>query len=385
MAGNRYKSLDVFKGFAIIAIVFVHMFVEINDDVSGPPSSNAVVEIAYIGLMLFFIMSGFFFKEDRGFLENVKKRAIQLAVLWIGCVIVLPFLLWCYVNALGKQPVDISEYFNTVGSLLTLGSGGLVPYVERMSDNIGILYMNAGYYFIESLFFGLILFYAVGKWSSKNWNRAIPVIIALITATFLLREFTDCRCVFSIQLAPLAAAFALIGYMAKKHNVYEYIETQWKTARYWIVFAVCLAAAVAFAIFLPTGLEFVQTRFAPWALHDEWYYNLRIYTFVAFALVACYVLLVLASMFSKLKISCIFSFVGQHTLGILMLHCFVIKIISATFFNLPPHDYFPIEITENMPIVIGLVAIAISIGISVLASKALKAVMKKRNGSPQKA
>ena len=79
----RVRSLDMYKGIAILGVIAVHVFIfptmqQGEAEGSGMP---LVVQALYLGLLGFFAISGYFYRPNRGFANNVKKRLLILVLL----------------------------------------------------------------------------------------------------------------------------------------------------------------------------------------------------------------------------------------------------------------------------------------------------------------
>ena len=82
---KRLISVDVLKGILIVAIVFIHLVIS-RDIVSTADAADIegytvgsesigslVIQALYLGLMAFFVFSGYFYRPGRGFVENMRN------------------------------------------------------------------------------------------------------------------------------------------------------------------------------------------------------------------------------------------------------------------------------------------------------------------------
>ena len=101
----RSRSMDIFKGVAISIIVILHIGIVAKGDVGNPAPP---VQALYLGLVGFFIMSGYFFRPGRGFRENMLRRVriLLLALLIAAIGLSVISFLWCY---LWGQPTDLDD------------------------------------------------------------------------------------------------------------------------------------------------------------------------------------------------------------------------------------------------------------------------------------
>ena len=83
-----YPEVDTLKGIAILFIIFSHSFCEFPVDIRGHLPLLQFFSVSF-ALGLFFICSGFLFRDDMSWSQFVKKKGLR---------IVVPMLVFGYVN-----------------------------------------------------------------------------------------------------------------------------------------------------------------------------------------------------------------------------------------------------------------------------------------------
>jgi fucose 4-O-acetylase-like acetyltransferase len=141
--------MDFAKGFVIAAIVMIHVIMLRGD--GGPRGhemiSNPVTSALYLGLMLFFIVSGYFYKPGRTPLENIKHRLPPMFIAFAVSLVVLPILMYLYLTAIGcnPDPAGILNSFKVIIGPVTVGEPHGTEFVHYE------VYCFAGSYYINVL------------------------------------------------------------------------------------------------------------------------------------------------------------------------------------------------------------------------------------------
>jgi fucose 4-O-acetylase-like acetyltransferase len=317
----RLRSMDIFKGMAITVIVILHIAIVAKGDVKGPIPP---VQALYLGLIGFFIMSGYFFRPGRGFKENMRRRVKILFFALLVASILMPIImfLWC---CLWGQPTDfddlilcIERCFRVERSFLDFDA--TVPWA--------ICGFSMGYYFLWVLLIACVIFYAVADRIRDNWKLGVAVVAVLLLFTIVYRELFSFGLPFDLNLCPMAALFMIIGmYLAKLDLVGKVESSKMSNPRFWALFLGSTAALMVMVYILPPSIDFDYMDFGKYGGYSA-------IPYVVEATLAFIMLLYLAFFISKIPfISTMFSELGKHTMGILILHCFIVKLIMAPFFT----------------------------------------------------
>ncbi len=357
--------MDVLKGFGAVGVVFIHVMT------LGPTTTNSIgstplIELFYSGLMMFFILSGYFYKPGVKPLDNIKKRAKQILIPFVVFCILLTVIMALYGDILGYHS-EVSEVIDVIVKTLT-SYAFMMPAEEYDAYSL----ISVGWYFLMAAFVGMVVFYIIADKALKNNRNFVITIICLLVITAIINFVTEGMMLpFRIQVAPLVAAFMLVGAFFKTKNVAEFVENEWKTRKYWIVLAIALAVGLSFAYFFPTGMKFYKDIFGD-------YLGWSVFTFFVLNVACGYVLWCLAGFISKVKpMTKIFGTIGRYTLYILVFHAFYIKLLSAPFYGLTKDCTFP-----SMPIwasaIFGIAAIILSI-LTAYAIQVIKKRMKNKH------
>ncbi len=369
IGSERNRTLDMIKGLVIIAVVIVHLSsaAAVSNDTTGTGTgfnSTFFIEYLYSALILFFVISGYCYKP-RGYLNNVKRRVIQIGTAFIVCTVVLTIILagiqWAYgynVTA-GQMLTDIGKVLIGVGTFTDYSEFPYLPPVATYE-------ISHAYYFLEIMLFAFLIFYAIAERSTKNWKTALISVFILTSLTFLMREFIPFRLPWFIQNVPMAAGFMVLGLYAKKHGVIEFIDSGFRKKKYWIVLASVLIISIVLICLFPTRMSFAHSTFGD---YGGW----SAYTYVASTVLCSYVIAVIASGLAKIpKLSNLLIFIGSQTMIIFLFHMFYAKIISMQFHTQTIDSRIPFDSVGE-----SLVVAVIVVFLCIMTSKLLTTVKQR--------
>ncbi len=351
-ANARFASPDVLKGVIIVLIVLVHIVLLSNTSSEEGRSQPLVLQILYLGLMAFFLLSGYFYRPGRSITENIKKRAIQLLVALVICSVALPVITYCWLALMG-QPSDISDIFDAF-----IKSMYLNDLFEKPGMNLSYVACCTcvGYYYPWAMMGGFLIFYTIANYVMDDYRKIAAAIVALMGVTALIILFWDVKMPFQVHLAPIAACFMLIGATLAKVNLLDKVESfDWKSGKYWLPLVVCLIVGVGLCFIFPPGVKFDYLVFGD---YGAW----SIIPYVIEAVCMFVVYLYLAKLFSKIPVLAkLIEIAGQHSLGILLLHGFVATMIFAPFFVIPTTSWFPTDLTMVQRVIVAFATLILCI------------------------
>jgi len=328
----RSRIIDVYKGMTIFAIVVLHIALVAKSDVGGEPVLP--LQILYLGLIGFFIISGYFFRPGRGFRENMGRRVRILFAALLVCAVVLTLasFLWCL---LWGQPTGTDDL--VLGLQRAFGVERAFVDFEA-SVPWAVCGISLGYYFLWCILGAFVIFYAVADRIRDDWKLGALVVSVLMAFTVAYRELFDFTLPFYLNLAPIAAVFMVAGmYLAKLDLAGRMESGGFGDRRTLGLVAVCLVAAVALAFVFPPNIKFDWMYFGSYGGWSAVPYTLE-------ALAMFVVLLFLALVLSRVPLlSEVFLRLGPHTMGILLLHGFVAKFMLAPFFTFGTDVALPAE------------------------------------------
>jgi len=332
----RLKMVDVYKGFTIMAIVIVHLAllslinrdatsaVETVADSSTPGMMSLILETIYLGLMSFFFISGYFYRPGRGFAINMGKRAKYILASLLICALTIPLILYAYATILGLDP-GIQSLID--GLLQSLGLHGAFqasdfPLYSPLCSG------SVGYYYLWTMLLSFIVFYGLADRVYGDLKKEIAVIAILLVLGCIYYETIDLRLPFYAQLTFIGTACMFLGMVLSERKVLERISApkpfRWS---YPAGFIVCLLSAVVLVYFFHPGMSLDESFYGE-------YGGYSIFTYFAEASLMFIVYAYIMFFFSKIPgLSKFLSELGQHTLGILLLHLFVSRLLLMPFFT----------------------------------------------------
>lgn len=354
---KRILTPDVIKGFVITVIVLGHLLF-LSPDGADRGETALPIQVLYTGLMLFFVISGYFYKPGRGYLKNVEYRTAEIVSVLIIAAIAFPLILIAYMACLG-QSVDLSLYPQCI--LDTVGLGALFQPLSEVVYNWAPFGASTGYYYLMAMMVAFVMFYAVVDWALKGLKYLVATVLAFLVFQFVFAEFLPYYLPFFAQLSCMAVALMVFGaYLGKMHIMEQFEAGAWKTKMNLGILAASVVAVCVVAYFFHPGMEFDNCKFG-------YYGGYSVFPFYVTALLLIPFAFNLAFFVSKVPfLGKLLSIVGQHTLAILVMHCFVIKMLVAPFYPLVGGNgvWFPVMPT-SVSVVAGLLSIAIITLISI--------------------
>ena len=313
--------MDVFKGLAISFIAVLHIAIVARAGMSEP---SPFLQALYLGLVGFFVMSGYFFRPGRGFKGNMKSR---VKVLFLGLVMasfILPIMsfIWC---TIWGQPTGFEDLLDCWIRTFAM-ERTMVPFDERLPW--AICGFSMGYYYLWCILGAFIIFYAVADRIRDDIRLGIVTIIILVTITAVYREMCDLGLPFYLNLSPIAAAFMICGmYLAKIDFVNRIESGDVRDLRWWGLFVICTVVLLVMVSILPPSISFDLMNFGKFGGYSAFPYMIE-------GMLAFVMITYLSFFISKIAlVSVLFRRIGEHTMGILLLHVFIAKFVLAPFFT----------------------------------------------------
>jgi len=340
----RIRSLDVFKGIAIIAIVSIHVLY-MQEGMETIGERSLLLQYLSLGLMFFFIISGYFYRSNRTFGENIRNRVMQLFVKTSACVILFPLILYVFLWFCG-QPQDFSEYVSNIVKYLVGGARVAEPIYHEVSCYVPFM-VCMGYYFLLVMAGAFVIFYASVKKLLKNDYALVAAIAILLSITAVAVETVHVWLPFYAQLIPLAAAFMLVGARMGKIKLLEKMNEQGVMHRKTLITVTISALlSVVLIVVFPTGGNFSFMYFGE-------YGGYSVFSFFIISVSACIVFMYACMIIAKIPVvSTVLAYFGGATLAILLIHEFIVKIVISPFIELPATKPFPSMSPEWSAVVI---------------------------------
>ena len=364
---SRLRSMDIFKGVAISIIVILHIGIVAKSNVGDPAPP---VQALYLGLVGFFIMSGYFFKPGRGFRENMGRRVKILLVALLVAAICLSLIsfLWC---SLWGQPTDFNDLLHCMSRAFTL-ERSFVDFDAKIPW--AICGFTMGFYFLWVLLISCIVFYAVADRIRDDWKLGLIVVGILLVITIVYRELFSFSLPFNLNLVPMATIFMIVGmYLAKLDLAGRMESSSLRNPKFWALFLVSTIVLIVMVYILPPSIDFDYMDFGQYGGYSAIPYVIE-------GTLAFIMLLYVFFFLSKVPvISTIFVEIGKHTMGILILHVFIAKVIMAPFFTFDDVVCLSGDLTGIWRILLALASLVIAFMICAYGPTLVKRLMPKKN------
>ena len=350
-----YKSAGFLKGIAITSIVFVHSFSNMAPEFplqyTNNSMNNPALDLFFSGLMMFFLLSGYFYKPKNGFWKNTKKRIIQIVPVFIICGIVLTLIMVGWGNIYGFF-TDADTLIKDLVDTLT-AFAFQEPWVEGSEYG----YVLIGWYFLMNILSALIIFYAIADKCIKNLKRLAVSVAICVALQILVSQFVNIWLPLRLDLAPIAVSFMLIGAFMKRIDVIPFLENNWKTKKFWMILIPVAAVGLTVSVFFPTGCKYSIGYFGE-------YGSLSVISFFIIMICDGFFLLCFSAIVCHLRpLSDFFSFISKYSMHILLVHGFYLKLLQTPFYGMSTVDF--LAYMPTLPAV--LIAVS-SLALSVLTS-----------------
>lgn len=186
MNSNRIEFIDLAKGICILLVVVGHVGVNI-----------AIPGLESVRMPLYFILSGLFFKSYGGVKNFLIKKINK---------ILIPFLFFYLLG------YSVFYVVNWIKPSLIVGAASSIfdMFTQRQ-------YFNGPIWFLLALFWTNIMFCVIYECLSKEWLRAIAVLLIGVVGMFLGRNDIYLPCV--VDSAMTALPFFYFGYWLKQSDL----------------------------------------------------------------------------------------------------------------------------------------------------------------------
>ena len=351
---GRIDILDLYKGMAILGVIITHLVLLQNgtDGYSNEPS--AFVQFMYAGLIMFIVVSGYFYKPGRSYMENVRRRVVPLFVMFVVLTILMTVILYLYLIALGY---DLSQY-SLADVLLTavLGKGyafvdftspEFLPYTHMMAPFQATIQM----YYLGVLCIAYLIFFAVVDRVIGDWRKMLATALILFFISSAYIEFVHLQTPMYIHYAPMFAGFLMVGAILKKFDFALFLQNGLRDRRYWIGFVIAIAIAALMLFLFPANTEITIGVIGDYGIFS-------VFTFAAVALSCGIVQLFASAILLRLPIwNRLFIHMGKEVLPLFLYHMLVCKMLIAPFVTLDTTQQIPLPAGEALIAAFATVAV----------------------------
>lgn len=274
----RVDYFDIARGITILLVILGHCL---------PKDSISRQLIYTFHMPLFFLISGYFFKEkEMGAEIKSCNRSLLKPYLISSMFIMIFFVTKAFIK--GQDAQNQIKYW---GKAILFGSGEITTFLSFKVPIIGTLW------FLLSLYWVKVIFNLIYKCKNNIITMSFIVVIAIIG--FIIPKYIWLP--FSIDTSLINIIFYYIGFIFNKYNVFD----KKLSVFYYLIL---------FAIWLILGL-----CCKTYSVSNEYnYYIVNIFE----AVIGCYLII----MISKFIINCnhilsnILKWIGKNSLYIMCFH-----------------------------------------------------------------
>lgn len=293
---TRNPQMDILKGIGIVLIVLGH---------SGFPGTHFLY---LFHLAIFFIVSGYFFKEDyvkdkqslkKFIINKIKRLYLPFVIANVICILLNNFF------------IDIKFYNNVIHHYFSLKD--IAISVIKVMLFKGHVEMTGATWFFQILFL-ITIFYAIIEYIIKKYSNKTKNIIQLIVSIlfFAIGYYLSIKNI-SIKIMGLQVLTCYILFdFGRKISKYK-IETKESTKS-----LIMISSFILLVILNKIGtIEMSQHK-----------YTNPIY-FLTVSILGWYFVYELSYFMSKLKVtSNMLQYIGKNTMSILICHFIAFKIVN---------------------------------------------------------
>ena len=363
---ERIKSVDIVKGMAILVVVISHL-------ISDRTLSSWITKL-FGGLMgMFFIMSGYFYKPGKSYVDNVKKRFRQIVVpmLVYNAIVLAVYFIFETIFANNPDPLNylnvwvsrLYDPYSLKPAEMMLGGGGPRPATVIPSVNMII----GPSWFLMRMFVSELIFYGVADFSLKSRKNMFAMIFFLLTVSALCVQFIPVHLPLLLESCFALTAAMLFGAEMKRINIAGYIEkAAWDTKKILItIFFVALYVIGAIYLSDYYGRGMMLARFGPsGGISVLIWFFCQIYFF--------YVMLLAGTLLAKIPyVSDFFTYLGKNTLILLLWHNMLGSMVKGII------NYYGGYNSQTAPLWTGFIAVVFALAGSLAIAKLREILLKK--------
>ena len=337
---DRVQYISIAKGIGIILVVIGHCI------------NGSIKNFIYLFHMpFFFMMTGYLFKgTDRPIKRYVKGKIRSLY---------LPYVIWnSFFLVFHNYFFDIGFYqsgflnLERIESFKTFGFDLIKTFCLMHMEQV-----TAPTWYLRVLFVSSIVWYLISRIIKNSIIKVILTTLGLLLSWIMidLGVAKNNITIYGILIL-LAFFFINIG------TIYKKIEEKIRYS--WLFIVGCLLLLLAFNCFFHINMISMEIE-NPIVLF-------------CCAIVGCYMLLGVSYKAKEYSIiNKILSYIGDHSLYILILHCFAFKIVNLLFYAVT-YDYDSLKQIANADTIIwALVYVLSGIGVPLLIERGVSVVCSK--------
>ncbi|MBP5261735.1 MAG: acyltransferase family protein [Clostridiales bacterium] len=368
MPGKRIAVIDIIKGLLILLIAVFHLVYR----PMGSVFDLIMQDSTYLGIPVFFLLSGYFYKFEGRVFPPMGKRLKKFALPIVGSSLAVLILLAPYYMIF--HGYSFHQWLSDV--ITTYMRPEFTAWLLPSFSSTGPLFENVSpVWYIWALVFSTIVLYIIMHFTKDDPVKiTISILILLVIGTFtyvLLPAMS-----WSLTNVPVYTALMMTGFLISKYKVID------KFCSFNLPVSVIIATAILVGhYFLYKYLGWAQMYRSVYD-HDHSYYATIV--FAVQTLIGGYALLTYARLIEKVKpLSFVIEWCGRHTPEFIVFH-YVIGGLAADLlhtYNKCGENWYVDPVTPKIfykSVITVIIAIAGSVGIGILNDKLWEHVKRKR-------
>ncbi len=295
----RSNAVDIAKGILIIAVVFSHAWFA---------NANLLGSFFPYSMPAFFFLSGYTYKEGRGYFESIGRRFVRLIIPYIcfGAVCNLFYPL----------------YMKLSGQFIMPGAYRAVWIASAKADAINML-MSTPMWFLAALFTASIIFFLIVHLTRKSLTKTMILTVILLAAALAIDIVKKAVLPWYIDLAPYAVAMMILGAYCGEKKYFSEL-----SLKSLLIGIVLLAFAYVMNHFFPGS---AKTSVVTYIEPKAWY---GVLTAFCIAVGGSIGILAVSGLIDKIPVlRKILIWAGKNSIWILCIHYCVIMLVELYLFN----------------------------------------------------
>lgn len=287
---QRYKYLDIARGIGLMLVIISH-------------SSGLSPYLINFYIPLFFVLSGYVYKEGRSYGENVKRKAVRLLVPYFG----YSALLFAFYAISGRSMEEMKL------SLFGVFYSRFCLYRAQAPDNVYLFTIaNGAMWYLTAFFVASLLYHLVVDRCLASRRFLVGCGIVLLAVTMAL-AYLPVLLPWSIDLIGVAVLFMLAGTLLGRA---QFFEKKWNVPLVLLV----LVGYVVLSTVNP-GINMSLREYGAYGAPS-------VPLFVLIGLSGSMLCIWLGKLVQNFAVGRVLAYVGQNTIILLSLHILGLEIFE---------------------------------------------------------
>ncbi len=286
---TRLRYLDIARGIGIMLVIISH----------AHGLSSYLINF-YIPI--FFVISGFTYREGRGYREHIGKKAKRLLIPYF----VYSFILLGIYVVLGRTAEETK--FSLFGILY---SRFCLYDMSTHTENVFLFTIaNGAMWYLTAFFVTSLIYHLVIDIALKRKRNLILILSALLSVTMLLAEL-PVLLPWSLDIACVGTIFMIAGTLLGRAGFYE------KKCKIWQV--VCVLAAYLLLSSVNPGINMSVREYG---IYERW----SVPFFILIGITGSMLCIWAAQLLEKTIAGTVVEYIGKHTIILMAFHIFGLEV-----------------------------------------------------------